>query len=94
MVLRGRHDPEIKTLGCADEFWPLPDIFVSTLFEIDIKLKRYEGGLVHFDGSTSHIDLTRFSDRLCEGQLHCLYGFWLTLLTESTSNRKDDHWFQ
>ena len=87
MVLRGRHDPEIKTLGCADEFWLLPDIFVSTLFEIDIKLKRYEGGLVHFDGSTSHIDLTRFSDRLCEGQLHCLDGFRYLLVLKHNKQK-------
>ena len=36
-------------------------------------LKRYVGGLVQFDGSTSHIDFLGFWP-IMEGQLHCLNG--------------------
>ena len=60
MALMGRDYLEILTLIAPIDYWLRLVVFVSVLFEIDIKLKRYEGGLVHFDGSTSHIDLVRF----------------------------------
>ena len=59
MTRKGSTLPEMMTRGCAKENWRLLVVFVFMLFEIDRTLKRYEGGLVHFDGSTSHIDLTR-----------------------------------
>ena len=48
-----RRTSEVLQAGRADKFRAHPVSFVSTLFDIDDKLKRYVGGLVYFDGSTS-----------------------------------------
>ena len=62
---------EVIEAGRAKEVRAHTVIFVSTLFEIDNKLKRYVGGLVHFDGSTSVYRAHRVRP-IIECQLHCL----------------------
>jgi len=56
-------------------------------------LKGYVGGLVHFDGSVSHIALLGFYNPIMECQLHCLAAF-VSLETEAQPNGKRSSFFQ
>ena len=44
---------EVNEAGRAKKLGRITVDFVSTLFEIEKNMKRYVGGLVYFDGSTS-----------------------------------------
>ena len=66
--------------GCASKLVARSVGFVSgvcapTLFDIVTKLKRYEGGLVHFDEQTPAYLALRVRLIIELQQLHCLDGF-------------------
>ncbi len=80
--------------GCASKLVARSVGFVSgvcapTLFDIENTLKRYEGGLVHFDEQTPAYRSLALWAMIGLQQLHCLYGFcffWKLKHTNSLSS--------